>query len=69
MSDFVTNVFRNRVDFAKITTVFPIPDLLEVQKRSYQRFLQMGVDPADRGDVGLQAVLNSVFPISDFSVP
>ena len=66
MSDFVTNVFRNRVDFAKITTVFPIPDLLEVQKRSYQRFLQMGVDPADRGDVGLQAVLNSVFPISDF---
>ena len=66
MSDFVTNVYRNRVDFAKIQSVFPIPDLLEVQKRSYQRFLQMGVESSDRGDVGLQAVLNSVFPISDF---
>ncbi len=66
MSDFVTNVFRNRVDFAKIKSVFPIPDLLEVQKRSYQRFLQLGVEPSERADIGLQAVLNSVFPISDF---
>lgn len=66
MSDFMKNVYRERVDFAKITSVFPIPNLLEVQKKSYQRFLQMDLLPVERMDVGLQSVFNSVFPITDF---
>ncbi len=66
MSDFVKNVYRERVDFAKIKTVFPIPNLLDVQKQSYRRFLQMDLLPSEREDVGLQAVFNSVFPITDF---
>ena len=66
MSDFIKNVYRERVDFAKIRTVFPIPNLLEVQKQSYQRFLQMDLLPSEREDIGLQSVFNSVFPITDF---
>jgi DNA-directed RNA polymerase subunit beta len=61
-----SNVFRDRMDFAKIHTSIPIPNLIEVQRKSYHRFLQMDVPPAEREDVGLQAVFNSVFPINDF---
>ena len=64
MSEFMRNVHRERVDFAKIKSVFPIPNLLEVQKNSYQRFLQMDLLPSEREDVGLQSVFNSVFPIT-----
>ncbi|MEE2821926.1 MAG: DNA-directed RNA polymerase subunit beta [Acidobacteriota bacterium] len=66
MSDFVKNVHRERHDFAKISSAFPIPNLLEVQKKSYQRFQQMELLPAERDDIGLQSVFNSVFPITDF---
>ncbi|MBI3448497.1 MAG: DNA-directed RNA polymerase subunit beta [Acidobacteria bacterium] len=57
---------RERIDFSKIRTSVPIPNLIEVQKRSYERFLQMFTAPQDREDTGLQAVFKSVFPISDF---
>ncbi len=66
MSDFVKNVYRERIDFARIKSHFPIPDLLEVQKYSYERFLQLGVQPEDREEIGLKSVLKSVFPIVDF---
>src|SRR3954454_23376534 len=55
-----------RVDFSKIKTSIPIPNLIEVQKRSYERFLQMDLLPNEREDIGLQTVFMSVFPISDF---
>ena len=58
--------FRNRLDFSKIPTTIQIPNLIEVQKRSYDRFLQMDMLPSERDDGGLQAVFQSVFPISDF---
>jgi DNA-directed RNA polymerase subunit beta len=61
-----SNVYRDRVDFAKIHTSIPIPNLIEVQRKSYHRFLQMDVPSPEREDVGLQAVFNSVFPINDF---
>src|SRR5437867_342647 len=61
-----SNIYRDRMDFAKIHTSIPIPNLIEVQRKSYHRFLQMDVPPAEREDVGLQAVFNSVFPINDF---
>ncbi|HXR76900.1 MAG TPA: DNA-directed RNA polymerase subunit beta [Bryobacteraceae bacterium] len=57
---------RERVDFSKIKTSIPIPNLIEVQKRSYERFLQMDLLPKEREDGGLQSVFSSVFPISDF---
>src|SRR5213592_1740181 len=57
---------RERVNFSKILTSIQIPNLIEVQKKSYERFLQMNLLPAEREDIGLQAVFNSVFPISDF---
>ncbi len=60
------NVYRERIDFSKITTTIPIPNLIEIQKKSYERFLQMNRLPAEREDVGLQSVFKSVFPISDF---
>ena len=55
-----------RVDFSKIKTSIPIPNLIEVQKNSYERFLQMDQLPNEREDIGLQTVFSSVFPISDF---
>src|SRR2546422_205361 len=55
-----------RVDFSKIRASIPIPNLIEVQKQSYERFLQMDLLPNEREDIGLQTVFNSVFPISDF---
>src|SRR6266542_3236693 len=55
-----------RVDFSKIRTSIPIPNLIEVQKKSYERFLQMDLLPNEREDTGLQTVFSSVFPISDF---
>ena len=66
MSELIKNVYRERVDFSKIPSVFPIPNLLEIQKQSYARFLQSNKDPVDRDDLGLQSVFNSVFPITDF---
>ncbi|MGE4056901.1 MAG: DNA-directed RNA polymerase subunit beta, partial [Vicinamibacterales bacterium] len=60
------NVYRERIDFSKIKTTVPIPNLIEIQKKSYERFLQMNRLPGEREDAGLQSVFKSVFPISDF---
>jgi DNA-directed RNA polymerase subunit beta len=60
------NVYRERIDFSKIKTTIPIPNLIEIQKKSYERFLQMNRLPSERDDAGLQSVFKSVFPISDF---
>src|ERR1700723_3492178 len=57
---------RERLDFSKIRSSIQIPNLIEVQKNSYQRFLQMDLLPSEREDGGLQSVFTSVFPIQDF---
>jgi len=57
---------RSRLDFSKIPTSIQIPNLIEVQRRSYERFLQMDKLPQEREDNGLQSVFTSVFPITDF---
>ena len=57
---------RSRLDFSKIPTAIQIPNLIEVQRRSYERFLQMDKLPSEREDNGLQSVFTSVFPITDF---
>jgi len=58
---------RIRKSFGRIPEVAPMPNLIEVQKTSYEQFLQKDVKPADRTDTGLQEVLKSVFPIKDFA--
>src|ERR671938_1970068 len=55
-----------RVDFSKIKTAARIPNLIEIQRDSYNRFLQMDLLPEEREPMGLQAVFRSVFPIMDF---
>jgi DNA-directed RNA polymerase subunit beta len=61
------NNFRTRKNFAKINKVIEIPNLINIQKLSYEKFLQADVAPEKREDVGLQAVFKSVFPIRDFN--
>src|SRR2546425_1050122 len=58
---------RSRKDFGKIPSIVEIPNLIEVQKRSYETFLQKDVPPERREDIGLQAVFKSVFPIADYN--
>ena len=60
------NVYRERIDFSKIKATVPIPNLIDIQRKSYERFLQMNRLPSEREDAGLQSVFKSVFPISDF---
>lgn len=56
-----------RKHFAKVTNIIDIPNLIDIQKTSYKRFLQSDVATADRKQSGLEAVFRSVFPIRDFS--
>ena len=58
---------RLRRSFGKIKKIIDIPNLIEIQKRSYDEFLQAGVSAEQRTDTGLQAVFKSVFPIKDFN--
>src|SRR5258705_1028625 len=54
-----------RHDFSKIKTSVPIPNLIEIQRESYNRFLQMDLLPEERESTGLQSVFKSVLRISD----
>jgi DNA-directed RNA polymerase subunit beta len=60
------NIYLDRLDYSKIKTVFPMPDMLAIQRASYAEFLQMELLPEERKDTGLQAAFKDVFPISDF---
>src|SRR4030088_1074008 len=59
-----TSQAPQRHDFSKIKTAVPIPNLIEIQRESYNRFLQMDLLPEERQSTGLQSVFESVFPIS-----
>ena len=67
MSSQVANNLRFRRNFGHIKKIIEIPNLIEIQKRSYEEFLQRSVPPSDRQDTGLQGVFRSVFPIKDFN--
>src|SRR5467141_3251925 len=58
---------RSRKDFGKIPSIVEIPNLIEVQKRSYETFLLNDVYADRREEIGLQAVFKSVFPIADYN--
>ena len=67
MAKSYTGRKRVRKSFGRIPSVAPMPNLIEVQKSSYDHFLQMDTLPEARASVGLQEVFRSVFPIKDFS--
>src|SRR5580658_8171297 len=58
---------RIRKTFGRIPEIAQMPNLIEVQRASYDHFLQMGVEAENRVSVGLQEVFKGVFPIRDFS--
>jgi DNA-directed RNA polymerase subunit beta len=63
----IQNNFRIRKSFSKIPKVIEIPNLIDIQKHSFDKFLQANVAPDKRDDTGLQGVFNDVFPIKDFN--
>ena len=67
MAQSFTGRKRIRKEFGRIQAAADMPNLIEVQKTSYDKFLQMDVGAEDRTDSGLQEVFGSVFPITDFS--
>ncbi|MFP6771527.1 MAG: DNA-directed RNA polymerase subunit beta [Alphaproteobacteria bacterium] len=58
---------RIRKSFGRIAEVATMPNLIEVQKSSYDKFLQADIPEAERGDSGINGVFQSVFPIKDFA--
>ena len=58
---------RERLSFGKIPEILDLPDLIEIQKSSYEEFLQRNTLPEERKDKGLHAIFNEIFPIFDFS--
>ena len=67
MAKSFTGRKRIRKSFGRIPEVAPMPNLIEVQRSSYDTFLQMDVLPEKREILGLEEVFRSVFPIRDFS--
>ncbi|MBM3241980.1 DNA-directed RNA polymerase subunit beta [Candidatus Poribacteria bacterium] len=67
MSNIVKFGKRERLSYAKIPEVMDLPDLIEIQKKSYEKFLQKDIPPEKRENIGLQEVFTEIFPIFDFS--
>ncbi|HXT55538.1 MAG TPA: DNA-directed RNA polymerase subunit beta [Candidatus Eisenbacteria bacterium] len=63
----VANNLRFRRSFGRIRKIIDLPYLIEIQKNSYELFLQKDVAPMERQNIGLQEVFKSVFPIKDFN--
>jgi DNA-directed RNA polymerase subunit beta len=67
MATAIQQNFSLRKSFAKIQSLVGIPNLIDIQRKSYEKFLQFTVDPDKRSDLGLQGVFKSVFPIKDYN--
>ena len=63
------NIYRQRLDFSKIASKVPIPNLIDIQKRSYDEFLQMNLLHSEREPRGLKAVFESMFPVQNGKNP
>ncbi|MEK7341780.1 MAG: DNA-directed RNA polymerase subunit beta [Candidatus Binatota bacterium] len=63
----VAHNLRFRRNFGRIKKIIDLPYLIEIQKNSYDLFLQKDVSPNQRHSIGLQEVFKSVFPIKDFN--
>ncbi len=58
---------RIKRNFSKIEKICDIPNLIDIQRQSYRKFLQKDINPEERRDTGLQANFKSAFPIRDFA--
>jgi len=63
----INHLHRPRRNFASIQKVIEVPNLMDVQRKSYEKFLQAATQQNERDDVGLHGVFKSVFPIKDFN--
>ncbi len=63
----MASVLKERVSFGKVPLFLEVPNLIEIQRRSYEKFLQKDVPAEKREDSGLQAAFKSVFPIMDYN--
>jgi DNA-directed RNA polymerase subunit beta len=66
MATKVQSNFLYRRNLGRVTPIVDIPNLIDIQKSSYDKFLQSDKAPRERAEVGLEAVFRSVFPIRDF---
>ncbi len=64
----VSGSLRTRQNFARIPQVIDIPNLIEIQKKSFECFVQSDVPLKDRQLKGLEEVFADVFPISDLNI-
>ena len=62
----MTTTSHGRMEFAKNPSSIQLPNLIQVQRASYEEFLQMDLLPEERTSGGLQAVLTTIFPFTDF---
>jgi DNA-directed RNA polymerase subunit beta len=67
MASVIQSNFRIRKHLGRVRKVIEVPNLIDIQKTSYDKFLQANEPPNERAEVGLQAVFRSVFPIKDFN--
>ena len=67
MGHVIKENFRLRKDYGSIDKIVDIPNLIDIQRRSYEEFLQLDTPKDERSDIGLQEVFYSVFPIKDFN--
>jgi len=63
------NIYRQRNSFSKIRSLVPIPNLIDIQKRSYDEFLQMNLLHEERGNRGLKSVFDAMFPVHNGKTP
>ncbi|HEU4952334.1 MAG TPA: DNA-directed RNA polymerase subunit beta [Holophagaceae bacterium] len=63
------NIYRQRHDFAEIPSLVPIPNLIDIQKRSYDEFLQMNLLHEEREARGLKTVFEGMFPVHNGKNP
>ncbi|MCK5375620.1 MAG: hypothetical protein KAJ97_00970, partial [Acidobacteria bacterium] len=57
---------NGRLSYSKHLSTIPLPNMIQVQRSSYEGFLQMDLLPEERLHGGLQAVLSAIFPFTDF---
>src|SRR6266581_4079998 len=67
MASVIQSNFRVRKNLGRVKQIIEVPNLIDIQKSSYDKFLQTDVSPRERKEMGLEEVFRSVFPIKDFN--
>ncbi|MBQ1926721.1 MAG: DNA-directed RNA polymerase subunit beta [Proteobacteria bacterium] len=67
MASVIQSNFRARRSYATSKCIVDVPNLIDIQRKSYEAFLQADVPPEERTNTGLQGVFRGIFPIRDFN--